>query len=103
MNNVSHVQPTPNVSRYFVYTALKGFGFGLITAMWLIYLQQRRGFSLTQATFIDVAFWIAAVFSEIPTGILADTFGRKTSLTAGGSLFGVRIFACGFVRARGLF
>ncbi len=27
-----------NIPRYFVYTALKGFGFGLITAIWVIYL-----------------------------------------------------------------
>lgn len=82
-----------NIPRYFVYTALKGFGFGLITAMWLIYLQQRRGLSLTQATFVDVAFWIAAVLGEVPTGIVADTFGRKTSLVAGIALMSVSIFA----------
>src|SRR6266511_2673612 len=43
-----------NIPRYFVYTALKGFGFGLITAIWVIYLQQRRGLNLTQATIITV-------------------------------------------------
>ena len=82
-----------NIPRYFLYTALKGFGFGLITAMWLIYLQQRRGLSLTQATFVDVAFWIAAVLGEVPTGIVADTFGRKTSLVAGIALMSLSIFA----------
>ena len=82
-----------NIPRYFIYTALKGFGFGLITAMWLIYLQQRRGLSLTQATFVDVAFWIAAVLGEVPTGIVADTYGRKTSLVAGVALMSLSIFA----------
>ncbi len=82
-----------NIPRYFIYTALKGFGFGLITAMWLIYLQQRRGLSLTEATFVDVAFWIAAVLGEVPTGIVADTFSRKTSLVAGTALMSVSIFA----------
>ena len=82
-----------NIPRYFIYTALKGFGFGLITAMWLIYLQQRRGLSLTEATFVDVAFWIAAVLSEVPTGIVADTFSRKISLVAGTALMSVSIFA----------
>ena len=75
--------PESNIPRYFFYTAFKGFGFGLIIAMWLIYLQQRRGLSLTEATFVDVAFWIAAVLGEVPTGIVADTFGRKTSLVVG--------------------
>ncbi len=82
-----------NIPRYFVYTALKGFGFGLITAMWLIYLQQRRGLSLTEATFVDVAFWIAATLGEVPTGMVADTFGRKTSLVVGAALMSVSIFA----------
>jgi MFS family permease len=65
----------------------------LSTAMWLIYLQQRRGLSLTQATFVDVAFWIAAVLGEVPTGIVADTYGRKTSLVAGVALMSLSIFA----------
>jgi Domain of unknown function (DUF4331) len=37
-----------------VYTAFKGFGFGLITAIWVISPQQRRGLNLTQATIITV-------------------------------------------------
>ncbi len=82
-----------NIPRYFVYTALKGFGFGLIAAMWLIYLQQRRGLSLTEATFVDVAFWIAATLGEVPTGMVADTFGRKTSLVVGAALMSASIFA----------
>lgn len=61
--------------------------------MWLIYLQQRRGLSLTQATFVDVAFWIAAVLGEVPTGIVADIFSRKTSLVAGTALMSVSTFA----------
>jgi len=52
MNN----QFTPNIPRYFVYTAIKGFGFGLFAAIWVIYLQQQRGLSLTQAALIDVTF-----------------------------------------------
>jgi len=91
--NQNNSQFASNIPRYFVYTALKGFSFGLITAMWLIYLQQRRGLSLTQATFVDVAFWIAAVLGEVPTGIVADTFGRKASLVAGVALMSLSIFA----------
>src|SRR5258708_32350350 len=85
-----------NIPRYYLYTAFKGVGFGLFTAIWVIYLQQRRGFSLTEATIIDVAFWIAATLGEIPTGIVADTFGRKTSLAVGTALMAVRIFAWAF-------
>jgi MFS family permease len=85
-----------NISRYFVYTVLKGFGFGLVTATWVIYLQRRHGLNLTQVTLIDVAFWIAATLGEIPTGIVADTWGRKTSIAAGAALMGASILAWAF-------
>ena len=85
-----------NISRYFWYTAFKGFGFGLIMAIWVIYLQQRRGLSLAQATIVDVTFWIAATLGEVPTGVVADTFGRKTSLTAGAALLSVGTLAWAF-------
>src|ERR1051325_7680308 len=85
-----------NIPKYYVYTMLKGFHFGLITAMWVIYLQQQHGLNLTQVTLVDVAFWIAAALGEVPTGIVADTFGRKTSLAIGSGLMGVSIFAWTF-------
>jgi MFS family permease len=64
--------------------------------MWVIYLQQRRGFSLTEATIIDVAFWIAATLGEVPTGVVADTYGRKTSIAVGVALMSVSIIAWAF-------
>src|SRR6185369_7180262 len=96
MNNLKRSHHSPNVPRYFVYTAFKGFGFGLITAMWVIYLQQRRGLSLAQATIVDVTFWIAATLGEVPTGVVADTYGRKTSLTAGAALLSLGTLAWAF-------
>src|SRR6476620_10834814 len=82
-----------NIPRYFVYTALKVFGFGLFMAVWVIYLQQQRGLSLSQAALIDVTFFVAAALAEVPTGIVADRFGRKTSLTAGAALLSLGVLA----------
>src|SRR6266516_3833076 len=84
---------TSNIPRYFVYTALKGFGFGLFLAVWVIYLQQERGLSLSQAALIDVTFFVAAALAEVPTGIIADRFGRKTSLLIGTAMTAVSTFA----------
>lgn len=81
-----NIQFAANISRFFVYTALKGFGFGLFAALWVIYLQEQRGLSLSQAALIDVTFFVAAAFGEVPTGIVADTFGRKTSMAIGTAL-----------------
>src|SRR5215217_6589317 len=85
-----------NIPRYFVYTALKGFGFGLFMAVWVIYLQQQRGLSLSQAALIDVTFFVAAALAELPTGIVADRFGRKTSMTAGATLMFVGVLGWTF-------
>jgi MFS family permease len=85
-----------NIPRYFVYTALKGFGFGLLGAMWVIFLTQQRGLSLAQASLVDVMFFVAAAFGEVPTGIVADRFGRKISLIAGSALLSVGILGWTF-------
>ena len=85
-----------NIPKYFVYTVLKGFGFGLFGAMWVIFLTQHRGLGLAQAALVDVMFFVAAAFGELPTGIVADRFGRKTSLTAGAALLAVGILGWTF-------
>ena len=82
-----------NIPKYFLYTALKSLGFGLFVAIWVIYLQQRRGLSLTQATIVDVTFLIVATFGEVPTGIVADTYGRKASMVIGCGLMGISMLA----------
>jgi len=82
-----------NIPKYFMYTALKNLGFGLFVAIWVIYLQQRRGLSLTQATIIDVTFFIVATIGEMPTGIVADTYGRKASMIIGSALMGISMLA----------
>jgi MFS family permease len=85
-----------NIPKYFVYTALKGIGFGLFVAVWVIYLQQQRGLSLSQAALIDVTFFVAAAFAEVPTGIVADKFGRKTSMVSGATLMSLGVLGWTF-------
>ena len=80
-----------NIPKYFLYNILRGLQFGLITATWVIYLQRQHGLSLTQVTLIDVAFWIAATLGELPTGIVADSYGRKASLAIGTAIMGLSI------------
>jgi MFS family permease len=58
-----------------------------------LYLQQQRGLSLAQAAIIDTTFFAAAALGELPTGIVADSFGRKTSLVAGAVLLAVGMLA----------
>src|SRR5215208_5087067 len=94
--NQHNTQLALNIPRYFVYTVLKGFSFGLFGAMWVIFLTQQRGLGLAQASLVDVMFFVAAAFGEVPTGVVADRFGRKTSLTAGAALLCVGILGWTF-------
>lgn len=73
--------------KFFVYYFFSYFY--LWVPIWIIYLQQRRNFSLTQASLLDAIFLISVTILEIPTGIIADTVGRKVSVVAGGVTFAV--------------
>ena len=70
-----------NIPKFFIYRAL--YNFMLFLPIWVIYLQKRHGLSLTQVTLLDSAFWLTMVISEVPTGAVADTFGRKQSQLIG--------------------
>jgi MFS family permease len=48
---------------------------------------------LTQVTLIDVAFWLASTLGEVPTGIVADIFGRKVSLAVGAAIMSLSVMA----------
>jgi MFS family permease len=86
----------PNIPKYFAYSILRGLSFGLIIATWVIYLQRQHGLSLTQVTLIDVAFWLASTLGELPTGIVADSYGRKLSLAIGTAIMAASIIGWSF-------
>lgn len=71
-------------------------------SIWVLYLQQDRGLSLTQITLLDVVFWMVIVLSEVPTGALADRWGRKLSLALGALSFAGAIFLFGVAQGYGL-
>ena len=70
-----------NIPKFFIYRAL--YNFMLFLPVWVIFLQQKHGLSLTQVTFLDSAFWLTMVLTEVPTGAVADTLGRKQSQLIG--------------------
>lgn len=65
------------------------------------------GFSLTQIGFLASAYLIATVLFEIPTGAIADIFGRKFSVITGEILAGIAMllvmFSNNFYIILGLF
>ncbi len=61
---------------------LEIFGtFSLTDGVWIIFLLQ-RGFSLMDVGIAETVFHIASFLFEIPSGAIADLFGRKKTLIA---------------------
>jgi len=58
----------------------------LTRGLWMIWLAV-QGFSLTQLGIMEGVFHLTSFLMEVPTGIIADLFGRKTSRLIGRILF----------------
>ncbi|MHB9145851.1 MAG: MFS transporter [Symbiobacteriia bacterium] len=67
----------PTVQRYYVYAFLNGLQFTWTT--WLAYVIARHG----NPGWAEAAFHLAILFGEVPTGAIADLFGRRTSMLVG--------------------
>ncbi len=70
-----------NIPKFFLYNMM--YAFMLWLPIWVIFLQVDHGMSLTQVTLFDIAFWLTMAVSEVPTGAVADTIGRRPSLLIG--------------------
>lgn len=69
-----------NISKNYVFTFLKEFN--LTHGIWMIYLAS-KGLSLTELGLVEAIFHITSFLMEIPTGAVADIWGRKTSRICG--------------------
>ena len=73
-----------NIPKFFVFRAI--YNFMLFLPVWMIFLKEEHGLSLTESTLLNSAFWLTMVLTEIPTGAVADTIGRKHSQVIGMAL-----------------
>ena len=81
-----------NIPLYYLFQFVRGFHFWL--PIWFLFLQSQHGLSYVQIGLMEVLFGIATVLAEVPTGAIADRFGRRVSLGIG---------ALGFAGATTLF
>jgi MFS family permease len=51
--------------------------------IWILYLHDSRGISLAQILVLDALFEIMMLLSEVPTGVVADRWGRRQSMILG--------------------
>ena len=70
------------VRSYLIFNVLFNLAFSFHFATFVLFLR-RNDMSITQIGFINFAFMIAVFLSEIPTGVVADRFGRKVSVVLG--------------------
>ncbi|MCC6383268.1 MAG: MFS transporter [Dehalococcoidia bacterium] len=82
-----------NIWKFALFRFLVNFQLWL--PIWVVYLTDYRGLSLTEVTVLDSAFWVLLVFMEVPTGVVADRWGRKLSLSCGAAANAVAVLVFG--------
>jgi len=66
-----------NINKFYIYFFLGRLNLWL--PIYILYLLGRN-FSMTQITLLDSMFWLVMVVFEVPTGAVADKWGKKHSL-----------------------
>lgn len=69
-----------NIKNDYLYRFFSSFD--ITSAIWVLYLGY-KGMSLTEIGLLEGIFHITGFLSEIPTGALADLFGRRKSMIIG--------------------
>lgn len=75
-----NVQLRKNINKNYVFVLLQNID--LTRGIWMIYLAS-KGMSLTQLGLLETIFHITSFTMEVPTGAVADIFGRKISRILG--------------------
>jgi len=73
---------------YLILRALSTFGVSFISAVYVTFLIT-RGLDLFQVNLVNAVFFATMFLFEIPTGAIADVFGRKISFVLSNILFGL--------------
>ncbi|MFA6696528.1 MAG: MFS transporter, partial [Sphaerochaeta sp.] len=82
-----------NIPLSYGFTALMNLSF--THGLWMMYLAS-KGFSLVQLGLLEAIFHVTSFLMEVPTGSVADIWGRKVSRLSG-RLFGALSLAIMFL------
>lgn len=87
------LHPDRNLRLLFAYWFLQDFQ--LWIPVWIVFLTIEQGFSLTQVTVAEGFFLVGVLVLEVPTGAIADRYGRRISMGLGAALLAgaVLVFA----------
>mgnify|MGYP000008070440 CR=1 FL=1 len=75
-----HIQLKRNVNKNYLYTLIQNIDF--TRGIWMLYLAS-KGMSLTQLGLLETIFHMTSFTMEVPTGAVADIFGRRISRIVG--------------------
>ena len=65
--------------------------FILWVPIWVVFLQ-RKGLSLTEIGLLEAGAWMLTAALEVPTGAIADRWGRKASMAIGAFAYAMAMF-----------
>lgn len=89
-----------NVWRFYLFRFFVDFQLWL--PIWAVYLQHERGLELWQIGAFDGPFWILLILLEVPTGAIADRWGRKVSLSYGALVNTIAVLVFGLASNFGI-
>lgn len=78
-----------NIWRLFATQTL--LSFILWVPIWVVFLQ-RKGLNLTEIGLLESFAWILTAALEVPTGAIADRWGRKASIAMGAFVYALAMF-----------
>lgn len=97
--------PKHTIRLYLFFTLATKLGMSFISATYVMFLIS-RGLNLFEVNLVNFVFFTTLFLCEIPTGVVADVFGRKTSfviscflLSIGMLIYAVSYSFWGFVLA----
>ena len=85
----SHAPLERNIRLYYAFRLLREFQIWI--PVWVVYLTIDRGISLSQFSVAEGLFLLALTLLEVPTGAVADRWGRKFSLALGAASMGIAL------------
>ncbi|MFN0148689.1 MAG: MFS transporter [Dehalococcoidia bacterium] len=78
-----------NVPLFYLVSFLRDFQIWI--PVWVVFLTIDQGFSLAQVTTADGLFFVGLTVLEIPTGAVADRWGRSRSVALGALCFALAL------------
>lgn len=75
------------MKRYLLKVGFDHFAFGLTIPVGVVW-QLSRGINIEQVAIVASIMTIVTIVTDIPTGIIADKYGRKPSLALGSAVLG---------------